>query len=451
MKFSKKITALFLASALLFSLGFNALAYDESLVSDMESLKDYGKICLTPGEDDTQMRFCWVSSLTDGKPSFMISENEDMSDAKLCEVETKLTLNFRRSNSVTVCELKEDTEYFYSYKCSGNWSEAESFTTSGDAFSAMFVSDPQIGRSGDWWEEEVLRHDTAGWKNTVSTAAENNGIDLILCAGDQVEMALDSTQFNLLLSAKELRNIPFAPTVGNHEFYSVLFGDYYNLPGEYESQLFPSAAAKDYCFVKGPALFMVIDTNVQTALSHESFIRQSVKENPEAKWLVVMLHHSPYDSKGENSDFVINKLTPVFESCGVDLVLSGHAHRYSRSCPILDGEVTSDGEGIVYIEGGCASGSNGKGTSEQEAKDYVAGYVDSKEPTYTMLDFDEDEIKVRTYLAYDSENTLVDETSIKDFEPTGEKTALSDETAASAFEIFACILTLNFSKLFSML
>jgi hypothetical protein len=72
-------------------------------------------------------------------------------------------------------------------------------------------------------------------------------------------------------------------------------------------------------------------------------------------WTVVIFHHPPY-SKGRNHDSdtanqrldidqpqwdMRNEFTPVFESYGVDVVYSGHAHSYERSFYLSGLTVTS--------------------------------------------------------------------------------------------------------------
>jgi len=72
-------------------------------------------------------------------------------------------------------------------------------------------------------------------------------------------------------------------------------------------------------------------------------------------WTIVIFHHPPY-SKGRNHDSdtanqrldidqpqwdMRNEFTPVFESYGVDVVYSGHAHSYERSYYLNGLTVTS--------------------------------------------------------------------------------------------------------------
>ena len=56
-----------------------------------------------------------------------------------------------------------------------------------------------------------------------------------------------------------------------------------------------------------------------------------------ASWLIGVVHHPPYSRGNEDSDmhgdqiFVRERLLPLLEGAGLDLLLSGHSHTYERS------------------------------------------------------------------------------------------------------------------------
>ena len=77
------------------------------------------------------------------------------------------------------------------------------------------------------------------------------------------------------------------------------------------------------------------------------FLYRTLQETA-SEWVVVSLHHPPFSAGYHGSDLVMQDVfVPVFETYGVDLVLSGHEHDYQRSHPI---------NGITYV----ISGAGGK-------------------------------------------------------------------------------------------
>ena len=131
-----------------------------------------------------------------------------MKDSENISVESKSTVLLRRSNKAYAKGLEENETYWYSYTENGAWSEPESFKIgSKDNFSFIFVSDSQIGRSGDPKDKNVLINDICGWKRTVRMASERKpDASFILSAGDQTEHGYSLTQYKAFLSPKELRS-----------------------------------------------------------------------------------------------------------------------------------------------------------------------------------------------------------------------------------------------------
>lgn len=64
-------------------------------------------------------------------------------------------------------------------------------------------------------------------------------------------------------------------------------------------------------------------------------------------WIIVALHHGPYG--GNQNDALLDKWVPLFDEFGVDLVLQGHNHEYSRSYPLKGNQIVKDGDGTVYV------------------------------------------------------------------------------------------------------
>ncbi|MCR5485101.1 MAG: fibronectin type III domain-containing protein, partial [Clostridiales bacterium] len=199
----KRLLSVSLAVVLIFSTCLSAAAITVDGLTSVwsEVVGDENASSVTPGRDDSEMRFCCLSGLT-VKVGFTYGLSPDLSDGVEAEVKTSATLTFQKRNAVTLSHLKQDTTYYYAFSFDGKRGEIYSFKTGTDdaGFTALLVSDSQIGRSGDHRLDEVLIHDTAGWDETLRLAFENDPeISLILSAGDQTERGNVEKQYRAFL------------------------------------------------------------------------------------------------------------------------------------------------------------------------------------------------------------------------------------------------------------
>jgi hypothetical protein len=281
--------------------------------------------------------------------------------------------------------LEENTEYSYRVGSDGAWSATYAFTTrSFDGnFDFLFFGDPQIGSSGD------VPKDQAGWADTLKVAlTANPETELLVSGGDQVETAGVETQWTAFLAPDELRSYPWVATIGNHDVGSRAYEQHLwtpntlRLPKFYSGNL-TTQSGGDYWFVYKNVLFIDLNSNAYrtTATSgtdsdqaHIGFVTDVVQQHgADAKYTVLIYHHSIYspaahandgDNKKRRLDF-----PAAFSQLGVDLVLQGHDHSYSRSYLIDSGvkqnpdekpgatSVFQDEGGVIYVTGNSASGS----------------------------------------------------------------------------------------------
>jgi len=149
-----------------------------------------------------------------------------------------------------------------------------------------------------------------------------------------------------------MRNAPFFPCPGNHDYYETSCIPYralHSVPGE-------TVRAQDqgryYSFDWGNAHFVSLDTNdsLFEAVHGSGDMLRWLDADLSAShkfWRIVMVHHSPY-AEGAHSGEIEGKMirehiSPILERHAVPLVLNGHEHSYQRSIPI---------RGITYITTG---------------------------------------------------------------------------------------------------
>ena len=384
----KKIISLLMTLCLILSLcipvfAANPVEANETWLTDWDSrVTASGKLWQSPGEKENDRVFSWIS--TDFGNTFTYSIDTESFTVK---PECKLILN-GILNTVKLYDLS-DGSYSFTYTAdTEKFNGTFSVDTLDSSFTAMFCSDPQLGRSGDN-SEKAVQDDTYGWERTLQSA-EKNGAELILCTGDQVNDGFSLTQYNALFSPDTIKNIPFAPTAGNHDFYSPLFPAYFSNSGT-------NSMGNNYYFTYGNALFIVLDSNNILTAIHKSTIASAVNAHPDAEWRVVMMHHGAYSSCADDftSKLCAGTLKSTFDEYSIDLVLSGHNHFYSRTYPIYNEGISTIG--TVYFEAGSASG--GKCSSyDTSDSDFIVHSITLNNASYSLLTFTDDTIEVSSYL-----------------------------------------------------
>lgn len=384
----KKLTALLICLLILLSFSFTVFAANPVTATE-EWLEDWdtrtavsGKIWQSPGENESDRVFNWLSGSF--KEEFTYSNGLESYTANVkCTIAVNGILH-----RAELCDL-DDGEYTFTYTADGKVYEGSFSVEAEDkAFTAVFCSDPQLGRSGDN-SEKAVQDDTYGWERTLNSAMEN-GAELILCAGDQVNDGFSLGQYNALFSPEALGSIPFAPSAGNHDFYSPLFPLYFSANGV-------NSIGNNYYFSFGNAVFVVLDSNNIITPVHKKTISDALNAYPEAIWRVVVLHHGAYSSCADEftNKICAGTLKNTFDEYEVDLVLSGHNHFYSRTYPIYNGGISS--VGTVYFEAGSASGGKCSNYDTSE-NDLIVHSVNLNEASYSLLTFGEDTITVNSYL-----------------------------------------------------
>lgn len=368
-------------------------------------------------------------------------------------------------NKVTVSGLAENTSYQYQYYLDGAWSDTYTFETkSTENFSVMYVGDPQIGASvgqDDNSKEYHAMNDAYNWNHTLSSAlSAHSNVSFILSAGDQINQTSVSKDADKLeqqieyagfLSSPLLRSMPVATTIGNHDSKSVNYSNHFNNPNTATSVATTEGktdAGTDYYFTYGNTLFVSIDTNNYNCATHENVIKEAVEANPDATWRVLMFHQDIYGSGYDHSDsdgiVLRTQLTPIIDKYDFDAVLQGHDHTYSRTYQLSsDGQTHSsyqsapktntddfsaylgdnacyniltnienknnvvNPEGTVYFEANSATGSKYYqliGTQQN----YIAARSQSWRPTYSVIDFTETTLAVKTYDAATNTELVAD-------------------------------------------
>jgi hypothetical protein len=315
--------------------------------------------------------------------------------------------------------LQENTAYSYRVGADGGWSPTFAFKTrsfTGD-FDFLFFGDPQIGSSGD------VAKDGAGWEDTLNVAlAANPDAELLESGGDQVETANTEAQWNAFFASDKLRQYPWAATIGNHDVGGKAYDQHFWTPNTDRSAPFYSGnqntqSGGDYWYIYKDVLFIHLNSNAYangSDAAHVNYIKSVVDAHgAEARFTVLLYHHAIYSPAAHANDGD-NKLRrqdfpTAFSNLGVDLVLQGHDHSYSRSYAIKNGQKANVAEqpgaatvskgpgGVIYVTGNSASGSKYYDLSKPVAGEFGPDPLDPSGSRHYANSVENQE-HVRTYI-----------------------------------------------------
>lgn len=401
-------------------------------MSDMQLL--YGEepviqedINLTVGSDETSMNLTWYAN-TDADGMVEVTEYKNLVNGEIpsnCKTIKALTNPSndagKRYYQATIKDLKENTKYAYRVINGDIASDIKTFETKDfdGSYNFIFAGDPQIGASGN------AKSDAEGWSATLNDAKEKFNPNFLLSAGDQVNTASNESQYDGYLNQEIFSSMPQATSIGNHDSSSNSYNQHFNLPNE-SADLGDSTAGTDYWYVYNNTLFMDINSNNTSTAEHKAFMEDAIAKNKDVRWKVVVFHHSVYSTASHTTDGDIiqrrNELPPVFDELGIDVVLMGHDHVYTRTHVMKGQEVVTDTtnlksvtdpDGIVYLTANSASGSKYYDIKTNMDFPFAAKMDQSKKRTISNVEVSDNEFKMSTYLYNDSSWELLDEFSVK--------------------------------------
>lgn len=186
-----------------------------------------------------------------------------------------------------------------------------------------------------------------------------------------------------------IARVPVYPVLGNHDVKSQggkAFEEVFHTPANNDE-----ATDRYYSFDFGDVHFVALDVESRKGLALGEAQRAWLVDDlaaSKAAWKVVFLHQPPYsEGKSGDSRRVIENICPIFETFGVDLVLSGHEHNYQRFFPI---------RGTTYIvTGGGGAETDAVEGSERTARTaevlhFVLGEADAHQLVLRAIDLEGD-------------------------------------------------------------
>ncbi len=294
-----------------------------------------------------------------------------------------------REHVVPLSGLTPDTVYYYSVgtRTGALQGGPESFfRTAPVAGSTKPIRVWVLGDPGTGFPEQRAVRDA------YERASVGIPADAILTLGDNAYSDASESQFDVRffdVYRRQFKRAVLWPAFGNHDARNAssktesgVYYDLFTLPRLGEAGGIPSGSEAWYAFDYGNAHFICLDSQ-DTDLSEQGrmvpWLRQDLAAN-RLPWTIAYWHHPPYSKGSHDSDAeagrdrrmtdMREKVVPILEAAGVDLVLCGHSHLYERSHPLRghfgkstsfqpfmiagNGERTARSRGTVYINAGSA-------------------------------------------------------------------------------------------------
>lgn len=325
---------------------FDSLLLSTQTAPVQPQVKD---VTLQPGSSPSSRNFAWSSSTADtGYVQIALKSDYDgynfpVGKARVFQSGTTTTANGWTAHDATVSPLKTNTEYVYRVGNADQWSATYSFKTQGvgGSYSFLLMGDPQIGSGGN------AANDVIGWKQTLGRATETfPDSAFIMSAGDQVEVSNDEFLYDDFFTPEQIPGYTLSPTVGNHDC-NVAYRDHFNVPNLDLKLGNAYNTGGDYWYRYGDTLFMDLNSNNASAAEHKEFMQKAIGANSDATWRIVTFHHAPYSTGPHTTDSQINDIRTnwenagIFDDLGIQVVLNGHDHSYTRSFQMERGRAVS--------------------------------------------------------------------------------------------------------------
>lgn len=236
-------------------------------------------------------------------------------------------------HTVTLTGLTPGEKYSYRVGSAerGWWSEPGTITVSSgsdEAFTFINITDPQAQRKSHYETYKSVMDAALGLYPDARFTVSN---------GDQVDLGTHSKQWNYFFASSDtFRDLPFMPTAGNHEKKAGAIAANFTLPGVPEQD---EETGTYYSYDYNGVHFTVLNTNdmdKKEGLSKQQldWMKSDIR-NSDADWKIVVLHKALYANgiyyKDDETEALRNQLSALLPYLGVDLVLQGHNHVYTRT------------------------------------------------------------------------------------------------------------------------
>lgn len=244
------------------------------------------------------------------------------------------------------------------------------------------------------------------WGRTLGNAfAKFPDASFIVHNGDLTEDPEDETSWYYFFEKAQpwLGRNAFMPATGNHDEVDGKADRYlshFNLPENGAPDNLPGTS---YSFDYGTAHFVFL--NSESNVKEQKTWLSADLAGTTQPWIIVAMHQGPYGGNRKKS--LVEHWVPIFDEFGVDLVLQGHNHEYSRSFPLKHDKIAEDGKGTVYV---VTNAAGSKLNKKKEDLFYHEVHMQNGKPAFAGIRINGDSL---IYEAYDIDGQKLDAFSLK--------------------------------------
>ena len=235
-------------------------------------------------------------------------------------------------HTVTLTGLKPGAKYSYRVGSAsrGWWSEPGTIQTASggkEAFTFINITDPQAQRPSHYERYKGVIEAAGGLYPDAKFVVSN---------GDQTDLGENMKHWKYFFNSTDaFLKMPFMPSSGNHEDAQAVLGNYFTLPGVPEQDL---DSGTYYSYDYNNVHFTVLNTNdmedKKLGAEQIEWMKNDIKQS-DADWHIVVLHKALYATgiyyKDKETVNLRDQLAGLLPYLGVDLVLEGHNHVYTRT------------------------------------------------------------------------------------------------------------------------
>ncbi|WP_027398616.1 purple acid phosphatase family protein [Anaerovorax odorimutans] len=361
----------------------------------------------------TERNFTWNTPISNNKDVLeycLKDEFHSFDDINIKKVtaksyETKTDADNRVIHKISLKNLKPGAEYIYRIMYAPNiYSPKATFKTAEeklDQFTFIQITDTQGFNKSDYLI----------WANTLKKAlGKFPDAKFLIHTGDMVNDGDKIKQWDAFTHAviPELMNLPIAPTLGNHDKLNKNgsnpkaknFNDIFYIPNTIKN----NTGTEDgtvYSFDYGNAHIAVMNTECSRKnLKKQGDWLISDMSKTDKLWKIVAVHRGLYGATYYSSE-IRDVWAPIFDKVGIDLVLQGHDHNYVRTYPMKNNEISSLGNGTIYI----TANSGGIKFYPQKLRNWQEVNLQPYIQMYIAVTINNNQITIK---AYDVNNVLKD-------------------------------------------
>lgn len=304
-----------------------------------------------------------------------------------------------RVNEVELQKLQQDTTYVYRVGDGEHWSEFMEFTT------LKRKQNFEFAVLGDTQSPSDLSH-----FNKILGDLNKKDLSFMVHVGDLIDESSKFKQWDDSLEAisqyTTIKATDLVTALGNHEYMGDADGSLakaiFSLPENGPASDKGGTYSVDYNNMHIAVLGFATDVKILN--EQLEWLKQDMNSS-DKPWKVLVTHKPPYYTNPFGGNEIMKeKIPPIADELGIDLVFSGHDHSYGRTKKLKAGK--EDTNGTVYVVAGTTGNKHYDAVADEKFEfvnmDNIAVSIHAQVDKGTM-----------TFTTTSSEGELIDKFTVK--------------------------------------